>query len=106
MEVKADYGKLYEMGTDVVTQTDLLVKNLNDIITIIDDLGDSWKGTDYNNFKTTAVEFIESQEETTELLDFMGKYMTYASGVYTDFNEMWGSRMNRIGAEEEYDDTN
>ena len=103
MEIKADYGKLYDMGMEVVEQTDILVTNLNDILKIIEELENSWQGTDYNNFKTTAVEFINSEEGTTEQLQFMGKYLTYASGVYSDFNELWGTRMRRIGVDD-YED--
>lgn len=97
MEVKVDYGKLYDLGSDVLKESDTLITDLNDIMSIIDEIGECWQGVDYNNFKNTAITYIQEQEDITKQIEFMGKFMTYASGVYTDYNETWGEKMRRIG---------
>ena len=97
MEVKVDYGKIYDIGTNVIKENDDLLTNLNDIMKIIDEIGECWQGTDYNNFKNNSITYISKQEEMLKQLEFMGKYMTFASGVYTDYNETWGEKMKRMG---------
>ena len=102
MEVRTDYEKLYDVGSDVVKNNEDLLNEFNKLLEILDDMQNHWDGTDFSNFKTTAVEYINNQRDLISELDFMGKYMTYASGVYRNINETWGEKMKRIG--EDYDD--
>ena len=102
MEIKVDYGKLNENGNDIVKNNEALLTEFNNLLQIIDKMKASWDGTDYNNFKTTAVTYIEEQKEMVDKINFMGKFMIYASGSYEQMNEHWGEKMKRIG--EDYDD--
>jgi hypothetical protein len=97
MEVIVDYGKLYDVGNDIKNQNELLLDEFNKLLSIIENMQINWDGTDYNNFKTTAVEYIEEQKELVNQIEFMGKFMIYSSGTYERMNEEWGEKMKRMG---------
>jgi len=99
MDIKVDYGKIHGIGSDIIKDNQKLTSNFNDLLTIIDDLKDCWEGVDYENFRNTSISFIEEQKEMLNQIEFMGKYMVYASNVYSDFDEHWGESMSRMGDE-------
>ena len=101
MEVKADYGQLYECGNDITENTDNLLVEFNKLLEIIDNMKANWDGTDYNNFRTTAVTYIENQKEMIDKMDFMGRFMIYSSNSYEKMNNEWGETMRRIGEDKD-----
>ena len=96
MEVKVDYEKIYNYGSNITKDNENLLAEFNNLLEIIDNLKSSWDGTDYNNFKTTAVTYIEDQKDMIDKIDFMGKFMIYSSSTYEKMNEEWGEKMKRI----------
>jgi uncharacterized protein YukE len=102
MDIKVDYDKINNIGSDVVRNDEELTSMFSDLLTIIDNLKECWEGVDYENFKTTSVSFLEEQRPLLNQIEFMGKYMIHASNVYSKFDENWGESMRRMGEEYQY----
>ena len=99
MDFKVDYLRVFDIGEMLERENEELVKSLEKLAKIIEDLSQSWTGADYENFKTSTTAYIKSLNSTTADIEYISKFMQSASVTYSDDDAGWAKQIKEIGAD-------
>ncbi len=101
MDFKVDYYRIFDIGDALEVENNEFKELLDNLIKNIEELGASWEGADYENFKENATTYIKNLENTYNELDYIAKFIKKSSNVYSDSDEAWAKNMKEITTEED-----
>ena len=104
MDFKVDYVKLNEISIELNKHNEDLKLLFNDLLKIIDNLEDSWEGSDYEIFHKVSSTYIKSLVITTDELEHISSFMKEAVQRYSSNDETFSSRISNIGVDEKWNE--
>ncbi len=101
MIFKVDYDYVDETGKNVLTEVNKLETNRQNLLTYLDELGESWSGSDYDEFKENAKTYIDNLKIKFEELEYMSGFMRYASKRYSNNDDKWADKLKEYRNKDE-----
>ena len=103
MVFRVDYVKLNEISKKLEEHTEDLYNTFEDAIKIVENLNNSWKGTDYDNFKEVSTTYIKNLYKSIDELNYIASFLNTASNTYSKNDNEWAKDLKKIGVDDEWD---
>ena len=96
MRIKAECETIEEIGDFFIDEGEELEKNVNDILKLMEELGQYWEGEDFNVYSNNATSNIENITNTAIEFNAFGNAIKKASGVYKEVDNLFYNKMKRM----------
>jgi len=96
MYVRANYKKIDDLGTYLIDKSDDIDSINEDIKSLLNELNNSWNGSDYENFKSSYLSNIRKSEARCIEINALGNALRKVGNVYSDNDKSFKDKMDKM----------
>ena len=96
MQLKAECETIEEIGDFFIDEGEDLDRNIDDLLKLMEELGQYWVGDDFNLYSNNAKSNIENMRNTSIEFNAFGNAIKKASEVYREVDNTFYSKLKRM----------
>lgn len=106
MVVKVRHKELMDVKTDIITNSEELDIEINNILQYLNELKGVWQGEDAEIFYEEAFNYVNRMKSITNCFSAMGNFMTNANSSYEENDLSLKNELEKEANNYEYDNDN